>query len=179
MPWIQTHSGIAFEIVHPSEQQVNIEDIAHSLSLQCRFGGHCKEFYSVAEHSLRVAEKLPRHLKIYGLLHDAAEAYIMDLPRPLKPLFEEYQSRESRIQTIIENAFDLKPLSIEQKKEIKDVDERMLATERRDLMNACKEEWGKLPDPYEDIVYPMSSQAAELIFLEAFKSFWKGRLKHG
>ena len=82
--WIQTMSGVIFYPLDPRPEEIRIEDIAHALSHQCRFAGHCREFYSVAEHSVRVSRELPQEFMLWGLLHDASEAYLVDLPRPIK-----------------------------------------------------------------------------------------------
>ena len=82
--WIQTFTGKQFYPLEPRLEDIDIVDIAHSLSMQCRFGGHCREFYSVAQHCLNVSDLCPPYLKLAGLLHDAAEAYLCDLPSPVK-----------------------------------------------------------------------------------------------
>lgn len=83
-PWIQTFTGKQFWPLTPKAEDVCIEDIAHALAFKCRFGGHCKTFYSVAEHSCRVAEILRPEHQLIGLLHDAAEAYLPDVAAPIK-----------------------------------------------------------------------------------------------
>ena len=98
VPWIQTHLGIQFIVLEPRFENIHIGDIAHALSMNCRFNGHCKDFYSVAEHSVHVSRILDDdpNLALWGLLHDASEAYITDLPRPVKnamPQFEEIEER--------------------------------------------------------------------------------------
>mgnify|MGYP003865886187 CR=1 FL=1 len=86
MTWIQTKASFTYPLF-PSAVEFNIEDIAHSLSNMCRYNGHTKYFYSVAEHSLLVASILPDKLKLEGLLHDAPEIYFTDLPAPIKGHF--------------------------------------------------------------------------------------------
>ena len=73
--WLQTYTGKKFYPFDPREEEVDILDIAHALSQLCRFGGHTKEFYSVAEHCVLVSMCCPSEVKLLGLLHDAAEAY--------------------------------------------------------------------------------------------------------
>jgi len=82
--WIQTISGRKFPLAEPDPNQIDIEDIAHALSMLCRFNGHCTQFYSVAEHSMHVSHEISNDLALAGLLHDAAEAYLGDVPSPLK-----------------------------------------------------------------------------------------------
>jgi len=82
--WIQTYTGKKFWAFDAAIADICIEDIAHALAMRCRFGCHCKEFYSVAQHSVIVSHHLPPELKLWGLLHDATEAYLPDVPRPQK-----------------------------------------------------------------------------------------------
>ncbi len=91
--WIQTYSGRQFWPLEPRAEDVAVEDIAHALSLLCRYGGHSSRFYSVAEHCVLVSHKCGLH----GLLHDAAEAYLLDIPRPVKALMPEYKWAEERV----------------------------------------------------------------------------------
>jgi 5'-deoxynucleotidase YfbR-like HD superfamily hydrolase len=107
--WIQTYTGRVFWPLDPDPSEICIEDIAHSLSLQCRFLGHCKTFYSVLEHSCHVAHLVPAAYTVHGLLHDAAEAYVGDMPRPLKsqPDFATFRQIERRIQERIAKAFGI------------------------------------------------------------------------
>ncbi len=102
--WIHTHKGHQF-FPMTAEGVIDIDDIAHALSHECRYGGHCDRFYSVAEHSVRVAEILRMQGAsaveiLAGLLHDGSEAYLKDIPRPLKmlPEFAAYREAEARIQ---------------------------------------------------------------------------------
>lgn len=81
---LNTYSGKLLDFANPKPESIDIIDIAHSLANQCRFSGHIQSFYSVAEHSCKVAEMVPQKYKLAALLHDAAEAYITDIPRPLK-----------------------------------------------------------------------------------------------
>jgi hypothetical protein len=92
--WIQTYSGLPYWPYDPRPEDVRIEDIAHALSMLCRFTGHCSRFYSVAEHSVNVARLVPAPLAKMALLHDATEAYLNDLSKPLKRGLDEYQRLE-------------------------------------------------------------------------------------
>ena len=101
MAWIQTYTGRQFWPLAPQAEHVDIRDIAHSLAMQCRFNGHCRGFYSVAQHSVLVSQVVPPEDALWGLLHDAAEAYISDLPRPLKNTAPEFRAAEHRLLTVI------------------------------------------------------------------------------
>jgi hypothetical protein len=98
---LQTYTG---KVLHPFNLWPGdfvIEDIAWSLAHQCRYNGHTKMFYSVATHCILVAHFLPRRLKLEGLLHDASEAYLSDLPSPIKQVMPEYCRIESAVEDAI------------------------------------------------------------------------------
>jgi hypothetical protein len=101
---IETHSGGGFDLFSPDPDTIRLPDIAASLAHTCRFGGHCRHFYSVAHHSLHVADELadnsPR-LQLIGLLHDAGEAYLGDIPRPIKTELNELDQIEREILTAV------------------------------------------------------------------------------
>lgn len=137
--WSQTISGRMFYPMDPRAEDVDIEDIAHALSFVCRFGGHSQKFYSVAEHSVRVSDAIQQSNgskadAFFGLLHDAAEAYIGDMIWPLKqsPLVVGYREIERRVEDAIALRF---ALLLEQPPIVKHFDLVLLATEKRDLMN--------------------------------------------
>lgn len=108
--WIQTFSGVQFDLEHPKESDIYIEDIAHALSQLCRFNGHTRVFYSVAQHSYYVARYLEHKgfdnkTVLAGLLHDGAEAYTGDIVKPVKKLISGFSALEERIQSIIYKRF--------------------------------------------------------------------------
>ncbi len=123
--WMQTYSGGKFWPLDPRASEVNITDIAHALSLQSRFGGHTLGFYSVAEHSVHVARAASAENKLWALLHDASEAYVSDVIRPLKRFLAGFQEIEDRVQAVICEAFRLDP---EMPAEVKALDNRILMT---------------------------------------------------
>lgn len=82
--WMQTYTGRKFWPLNPRAEEVYIEDIAHSLALSCRFNGHCKVFYSIAQHSVLVSQIVKPTQQLIALLHDSAEAYLGDIIRPIK-----------------------------------------------------------------------------------------------
>jgi hypothetical protein len=144
--YMQTASGKFFNIVHPEPDQIDIYDIAAALSKTCRFGGHCVKFYSVAEHSVLVSQRVSHENALAALMHDAAEAYLGDVPRPLKPLLTNYRQLELNVMSTIANKFGfLFPLP----SEIKIADTAILTDEREQNMVSTPltgEEWGnRLP----------------------------------
>ena len=169
--WIDTWSGRKFWPLDPHPQDVAIEDIAGALSNLCRFGGHTREFYSVAQHSVLVAEVLsaePADTRMWALLHDAAEAYLVDVPRPLKTTaaFASYREAEQRILAAIAKAFGL-PTAMP--KQIDSADRLLLATESRDLMSpsmlaSCPSDVEPLPARIE----PWSPGKARDAFMDCF-----------
>ena len=104
---MMTVSGRTFWPLDPRPEEIAIEDIAHSLAHQCRYAGHTRAFYSVAQHSVLVAQNLPPELRLWGLLHDASEAYLVDLPRPVKRFITGYAEAEDRLMRCIADRFGL------------------------------------------------------------------------
>lgn len=131
--WGCTYSGRKYWPECPVPADIDIQDIAHALSLQCRFGGHTREFYSVAQHAVHVSTICKPENALWGLLHDASEAYIVDIPRPLKvaPDMTGYSRLEIRMMRAVCERFGL-PDRMPQ--DVAEADEILLATEARDLM---------------------------------------------
>lgn len=129
---IRTVSGIYMNVFEPTPEMICIEDIAHALSMQCRFGGHLPTFYSVAQHSLNCSYLIEdEKLKLPALLHDAGEAYLIDVPRPVKRGLTNYKEIEDRLMRVIADKFGFEyPLH----PDVKEVDEQMLQTEWNHLM---------------------------------------------
>jgi hypothetical protein len=179
-PWVQTASGLAFRLTEPRREDVVITDIAASLSKLCRFTGHVRDFYSVAEHSVRVAEVVaeiePDPLaQCYGLLHDAHEAYLGDFSTPLKSVLgrEALARLVGPIDAAIHAAFGLAwPAPEWIAGAVKRADLVMLATERRDLMPAAAPghpDWDvDLPAPDPALIVPWSWPEARRQFLARF-----------
>jgi 5'-deoxynucleotidase YfbR-like HD superfamily hydrolase len=167
MSWIQTWGGRPFDPFTAEEDDVRIGDIAHALSLICRFGGHCQDFYSVAQHCVLMANAVPPQHALQALLHDAAEVYLGDVCRPIKLALPELMEAEAKLHRVIMARFDL-PWDLHEA--VKEADLRMLATERRDLMTQCTEPWRCLDgvEPYSWQVVPWASGPAERMFLERF-----------
>lgn len=128
---IRTFTGIYINVFDPTTEMICIEDIAHALSHQCRFGGHLPEFYSVAQHCyLAATEALPED-KLQALMHDASEAYLLDIPRPIKQELSNYKEIEGRLMSFIARKFQFDyPMS----DAVKDIDEGLLVMEWECLM---------------------------------------------
>ncbi|MCR5870687.1 MULTISPECIES: hypothetical protein [unclassified Sphingomonas] len=129
--WMQTYTGKAFWPLDPRPEEVDIEDIAHSLSMQGRFAGHADHWYSIAEHSVYVSRFVPPEHALQALLHDASEAYVVDVPRPVKPALTNYREIEDRVWGAIARRFQL---PIELHPSIKLADNAVLLAEQRDLL---------------------------------------------
>lgn len=167
---MQTFTGQQFWPIDPRVEEIHIEDIAHALSNQCRYAGHCKSFYSVAQHSVLVSHVCLSEDALWGLMHDAAEAYLVDLPRPIKrhsALGIEYQAVEWRLMDTICKRFHLPVL---EPKSVKLADDTLLVTEMRDLMGVPPEVWleAKTTSPLLMTIRPISPEAAEKDFLDRF-----------
>ncbi len=102
---IRTFTGAYINVFDPNLDDIYIEDGAHAMSMQCRFGGHTKEFYSVAQHSMWVAERVPDRLKLAALLHDMPEAYLVDIPKPIKKGLDDYNKVEHTLMIAIATKF--------------------------------------------------------------------------
>src|SRR5262245_58620631 len=103
--WMQTYTGLAFWPMDPRPDEVRLDDIAAALSKLCRYGGQGVKFYSVAEHCVHVAEAAPDYCKLDALLHDASEAYLCDVIRPIKSHLTNYVAIEARLQRVIAHRF--------------------------------------------------------------------------
>jgi len=170
MGWIQTFSGRKVDPCHLRPSDVCIEDIAHSLSLQCRFGGHVREFYSVAQHSVYVATSVPSDLVLAGLLHDAAEAYISDIVTPVKRELREIAQMEQGALWAICVALGVSEDAVSAPA-VKEADLRMLLTEQRDLLGPQVEPWGIPGEPYSGTIVPWSAAQAETEFLWRYEAY--------
>lgn len=155
---IQVLSGGRFDLLDPRPEDVNLTDIAHALAQLCRFTGHCRPFYSVGQHCLMVSRLVPPELALQGLLHDAAEAYVGDVSRPLKNVLDEVapgvlKEIETRVEQAIFTRFDVAwPMD----PAVKLADNVALATEKRDVMRGGTEPWHNMPDPLPDPIVALS-----------------------
>lgn len=178
--WIQTYTGKQYWPIDPRPEDVNIEDIAHALSMLCRFGGHCLRFYSVAEHSIHIARWLyPRYgarVALCGLMHDATEAYVTDVPRPLKPFLMGYKQIEKDNWLAIASALDLPAVLPDA---VKDADTRALSEEARQNMAPCVAEWATVEEPLGFQIEFWDSEQSELEFLAAFRELTEASAQMG
>lgn len=175
--WIQTFTGRTFYPLDPRVEDLNIHDVAHALSNLCRFGGHCSRFYSVAEHSVHVAQ-LTKHFGasarqiLYGLLHDASEAYLVDVPRPIKrdPRMAFYGEAEKRLMDVIVERWACAPTHEAFTTMVDQLDNDMLHVEGAALMAAVPAKWNLRPRTHTfELRLPCwSPEEAEVKFLEAF-----------
>lgn len=138
MSWILTHSGKHFDLIDPQPDMIAVLDIAHALANCCRYAGHCRAYYSVAQHSVLTSEIVPAEFALEALLHDASEAYLGDVTRPLKHLLPDYRAIEWKVESVIRAAFGLPDA---QSHPVTVADRILLATERRDLMPDDATEW--------------------------------------
>lgn len=168
--WIQTYTGRRFWPLAARPHEVSIHDIAHALSNLCRFTGHTEAFYSVAQHSVLVSQVVPPADALWGLLHDAAEAYINDLNRPVKHSagLGTYRVIEQSLSRVIAQRFGLSP---EIPGSVREADDRMLWTERRDLLKPREfEDWCSrgVYEPYPFRITPLGPVEAKQAFIRRY-----------
>ncbi|WP_438863791.1 YfbR-like 5'-deoxynucleotidase [Neptunicella sp.] len=166
-PVVQLFSGSVFNLKNPTWGAFDIQDIAHSLAHICRFNGHTREFYSVAQHSVLVSQIVPAEHALTGLLHDAAEAFCGDVATPLKQILPDYQAIITNIeQHLASHIGTTYPLP----ECVKQADMQLLATEVRDLMPADGDYWACIAHvtPLKETITPLSPQKAKQQFLDRF-----------
>lgn len=168
--WIETFTGLKFDVLNPKPDQIVIEDIAHALSQICRFAGHTKHFYSVAQHAYLGSFLVPAEDALWFLNHDNSEAYIGDMSSPLKHLTkagDAYRPVEKRIMRAICKKFGL-PETQPDSVHIADV--AMLYAEKKQIMGPIPwdRDWGKLIKPADVVIKEMSPRKAEQLFLKRF-----------
>lgn len=172
--WMQTYTGVHYTPTAPRVEDVRIRDIAHHLSMLCRFTGATKRFYSVAEHSVLVSQVVPPEHALAGLLHDATEAYVNDLSRPLKAswLLWGYNTVEARNWRVIAQRFELPRVL---PPEVKAADNAVCQTERLELMSTSDHvDWYLLGEAAKVTINCWSPEKAEDNFMRRYFELTKG-----
>jgi hypothetical protein len=170
---INTYYGHTIDYINPDPNEIDIRDIAHNLSFENRFMGQTEEPYSVAQHcvlgSYAFDEMGLPDLAFRFLLHDATEAYLKDIPSPLKHLLSEpYRNIEDRFNEAIHQHFGIEYRKLP---EIKSMDLAMIATEKEQLLPAATVEWPQLEGilPVNMPIIFWSPKTAESAYLVQFK----------
>jgi 5'-deoxynucleotidase YfbR-like HD superfamily hydrolase len=171
-PWdapgvVETYTGGGVDLFDPDPATVSIEDIAAGLAHTCRFGGHCRRFYSVAEHSLYVHHEFPREeprLRLLALLHDAGEAYVGDVPRPLKTEVEAFERVERQVLDAVWTGLGIEPPTDAEWERVMAADDRLLAYEADELLEDGS--WAAAP-PDRD--YDLGAESVDAV-RERFRS---------
>ena len=179
-PYVVTFSGKKFFPLDVRSSDICIEDIAHALSLQCRFGGHVKRHYSVGQHSIHVADEMRKvipgcmkSVQLRGLLHDASEAFLIDLPRPLKQIqdFSVYRNIEAATQGVIYHKYGLPAnLKLMVDEGIKVADNLLLAKEAKDLLD--NPYWCHAMPKSKQRIPIMTPKEVEKKFLKKFEELY-------
>jgi len=184
--WIETASGFRLDLPNPRAEQIKITDIAWALSMKCHFGGAAKQFFSIAEHSVGVADVLndlgfDRLTQLRGLLHDAAEAYLGDCITPLKEILPEYGVIEEQVQSAILESLGLCGADRDRDSLVKTADLAMLAAEGDQLMPSKVVQWADFhPGQCFVQVGPLACLKpfdAYTLFLTRFASLWPESVK--
>lgn len=164
---MQTFSGRPFYPLNATEDDIEIVDIAHALGMVCRYAGHVRRFYSVAEHCVLLSHTVDPENALWALLHDAAEAYVGDMVRPLKHQMPEYQAVEDRLIQAVATKFGLPG---ELPAQVKEHDTRIVLDEKEQLMAPSREPWGLLDgfQPLGVTVHGWYPEVAEEMYLLRF-----------
>lgn len=164
--WTQCFSGGAFFALDPRASEVFIEDIAAHLAKLCRFGGAVQRFYSVGEHSVRVSHVCDPAVALWGLLHDAAEAYLVDVPRPIKRFLVGYAEIEHDVMRVVCERFGL---PLEEPPSVALADSVLVLTEARDLAKRPVTAKHPAAMALPGRIRPWTWQRAEREFLARFR----------
>jgi uncharacterized protein len=162
--WIQTYTGGVFWPLDPRPEEVRIEDIAGALAKTCRYNGHTLLFYSVAEHCVLLSRAVEPQYAAWALLHDAAEAYLSDVPSPVKRFLPGFREFEDRIMDAVTTRFQLpphKPIAVRQ------ADFAILNDEKNALMAREPHPWRRLPERALGVnILALPPTEAEVAFLD-------------
>lgn len=167
--WMQTANGRQAWPMDPRPEDIHIDDIAAALSKLCRYGGHCRKFYSVAEHCVLMASVAPEGLQLAALMHDASEAYLNDVIRPIKRHLTNYETIEAELERAIAARFSLQwPMP----KEVKRLDNAIITDEREQSMATPPVPWKHAIEPALGVqLHFWSPEKAEFEFLAAFRRY--------
>lgn len=167
--WIETWSGISFYPLDPRPEEILIEDIARGLSLQCRYVGQIKFHYSIAQHCVLLHDAIEDQHKKQILLHDGSEAYICDIPSPIKPYLTNYKSIENNLQTMIYVKYGIDPI---EHPRVKEFDKRILLDEKQVLKTNSNTNWNFFGGPLGITIEQWSPEKAYDEFLNRFRMHW-------
>jgi hypothetical protein len=167
--WMQLASGKPYWPNDPRAEEVDILDIAAALSKICRYGGHCKKFYSVAEHSVYVSKQVPKLYALRALLHDATEAYVTDVPRPLKSMLGAgYADIEQKNWVAVCEAFGLPLVDPTGDDYVKKADNAVLLAEKDQIMVPSPLAWNVEGTAAQVFILGDSPAQAEALFLARY-----------
>jgi hypothetical protein len=178
---IELYSGEHLDLINPDPDRISIIDVAHGLSMKCRFSGQCHDFCSVAEHAVRVADRLraigaPAEVQLVGLHHDDGEAFLPDVSSPLKPLLEGFAELEERVMEATAIALGIADLPFDDVR-VKAADNWALAAEAYHLLPSRAESWAVAAlydptDPKQKLVY------GRTIAISASNAYNKWMIRH-
>lgn len=172
--WMQTFTGRAFFPLAVNVNDINEFDIAHSLAFQCRYNGHTSKFYSVAEHAYHMSYIVPEEDALWALLHDAPEAYIGDMVRPLKKTMPEFRALDEKIMEAICEKFELHQNFMPDS--VLEADNRIIENERLALLREPPYPWTIHGDPYPDLVIEAwAPEVAEFKFYNRLQELIQNR----
>jgi len=181
--WMQTYTGKAFYPLDPRAEDIDPVDIGHGLSRQCRYNGHVRDYYSVAEHCVHLSYVVPKEYALWALLHDATEAYVGDVIRPMKRYLPQFTDIEDVVMVAIVNRFgldtlnatmrivqlgeeELPRLAISMPEVVKEADTRLLLNERRDMLGEPPQEWGVNGEPFPNVfIDGWSPETAKTLYM--------------
>lgn len=182
--WMQTFTGRQFWPLDPRPEEIDLVDIAHSLAMQVRFTGHAPSPYTIAQHSVLVSRRAealtipgedPRRMGLWGLLHDASEAYLVDVARPVKRFLANYQDIEAGVMRAVCKRFGLLPETMPP--EVKRADDELLATEAKSRRPADWHlPWRPLPGPIVTWPHAVAEQAFMDRWIELGGGEWADRI---
>jgi hypothetical protein len=170
--WIETYTGVKFYPFDPRLEEIVAEDMIHAVCHLCRFGGHSRMFYSVGQHSLLVYRYLtdrncPPAVRLYGLTHDFTEAYLLDLPRPIKRMLTDYRQLEERLFALIWQSFGVERLQERDICTVKEADEIVLGYEAG-VLGINKNQWA----PTVALEYPIVEEKPSDVKAKLTETFY-------